>query len=183
MAAGLLAVDLPRRWRHVQGVAAKAEAVAAALCLPREVLVSSAWLHDVGYAAPAARTGFHALDGGRYLRSEGVEDAVVNLVARHSCACVEAEERGLRGLLTDEFPVTDGPLADALWFCDMTTGPDGEDLDLAGRLSEARERYGPEHLISRYLERAEPELQAVISRVEQKLTHSPAPASTQRQLA
>lgn len=50
VAQGLLAEALPRRWAHVQGVAKKAEGVAASLALSDEALVAAAWLHDVGYA-------------------------------------------------------------------------------------------------------------------------------------
>src|SRR5512142_548163 len=64
MARGLLAEALPRRWAHVQGVAGKAERVAASLTLG-DALAVAAWLHDVGYAPSVADTGFHPLDGAR----------------------------------------------------------------------------------------------------------------------
>jgi putative nucleotidyltransferase with HDIG domain len=79
----------------VQGVAGKAESAAASLSLSREVLVAAAWLHDVGYAPDVVETGFHPLDGARYLASLGASERVVNLVARHSYAILEAELRGL----------------------------------------------------------------------------------------
>ncbi|WKU05620.1 hypothetical protein [Micromonospora sp. HUAS LYJ1] len=45
----LLERSLPRRWRHVQAVAAKAGRVSVAVPVEdRAVLVASAWLHDVG---------------------------------------------------------------------------------------------------------------------------------------
>jgi hypothetical protein len=47
------------------------------------------------------------------------------LVAHHSCAVIEAEERGLAHVLTRGFTRPAQPLADALTFCDMTTSPDG----------------------------------------------------------
>ena len=94
MARGLLAEALPRRWTHVQGVAGKAERVAAFLALSDGVLVAAAWLHDVGYAPEVADTGFHPLDGARYLAGLGAPERVVNLVARHSYAILEAELRG-----------------------------------------------------------------------------------------
>jgi HD superfamily phosphodiesterase len=50
VARSLLGEVLPRRWAHVQGVAGKAELVAASLELSGEALVAAAWLHDVGYA-------------------------------------------------------------------------------------------------------------------------------------
>lgn len=58
-------------------------------------------------------TGFHPLDGARYLRSVGAPDRVVNLVAHHSCALVEAQLRGLADELV-EFEDEQSPLRDAL---------------------------------------------------------------------
>ena len=71
MARVALAEALPRRWAHAQGVAGKAERVAASLALSEDVLVSAAWLHDIGYAPAAVATGFHPLDGARYLAGLG----------------------------------------------------------------------------------------------------------------
>src|SRR5215471_808797 len=99
MARSVLAEAQPRRWHHVQGVAGKAHHVAASLGLSREVLVSAAWLHDIGYAPDVVETGFHPLDGARYLAGLGAPERVVNLVARHSNAVLEAELRGIGDLV------------------------------------------------------------------------------------
>jgi hypothetical protein len=56
VARSLLAEALPRRWAHVQGVAKKAEHVAASLALSDEALVAAAWLHDVGRGSPFNRS-------------------------------------------------------------------------------------------------------------------------------
>lgn len=78
----------------MQGVAEKAERVAVFLALSDGALVAAAWLHDVGYAPEVADTGFHPLDGARYLAGLGTDERVVNLVGRHSYAILEAEFRG-----------------------------------------------------------------------------------------
>jgi hypothetical protein len=169
LARQYLAEALPRRWTHVCAVAAKAEVVAVDLGLPSNVLVSAAWLHDIGYAPGIAVTGFHPLDGGRFLRANDVDERIVGLVAHHSCAVVEADERGLGLDLRAEFVHEPGLLSDALWFCDMTTGPDGQDLAADERLAEIRCRYGPEHVVSWFINRAEGEIQAAVLRTEQRL--------------
>jgi hypothetical protein len=51
--------------------------VAASLALTREVLVAAAWVHDIGYAPELLATGFHPLDGARYLTGLGVPERVV----------------------------------------------------------------------------------------------------------
>lgn len=148
---------LPRRWRHVQAVASKATRLAATRPpADGEALISAAWLHDVGYAPELVDTELHALDGARHLRAAGFPDRVAALVAHHSCAIFEAAERGLSTTLAAEFPHEQSPVSDALWYADMTTGPDGQSLPVEERLAEICERYGPEHLVTRFWSQAEP---------------------------
>jgi HD superfamily phosphodiesterase len=110
-------------------VAGKAADVGAAVPVQdREIVVMAAWLHDVGYAPALVSSGLHALDGARWLRAQGWDDRLASLVANHSCALYEARERGLADQLAAEFPAEQSPTADALWYADMTTGPDGQHL-------------------------------------------------------
>jgi hypothetical protein len=95
LARALLHEPLPRRWAHVQGVAARARGLAPVLGADAELLEAAAWLHDIGYAPGLAITGLHQLDGARYLRDAQHADAMLcRLVAHHSCAIIEAGERG-----------------------------------------------------------------------------------------
>jgi putative nucleotidyltransferase with HDIG domain len=68
LARALLQEPLPRRWAHVQGVAARASNLAPVLGADVDLLEAAAWLHDIGYAPDLAVTGLHQLDGARYLR-------------------------------------------------------------------------------------------------------------------
>ena len=69
-------------------------------------------------------TGLHALDGARYLRDARHADAMLcRLVAHHFCAIVEADERGLAGVLRLEFEPAPHVLSSVLTCCDMTTSP------------------------------------------------------------
>lgn len=72
-----------------------------------------------------AASGFHPLDGARFLAAVGVSKRLVGLVAHHSCAALEAELRGLAAELAD-FEHEHGAVRDALSYCDITTSPDGE---------------------------------------------------------
>ncbi|MEV0274112.1 HD domain-containing protein [Hamadaea sp. NPDC050747] len=166
-AAQELAASLPRRWQHVQGVAAKARQIArVAPAEDRDLLIAAAWLHDIGYAPDIAHTGFHSLDGARWLRQHGQSRRLASLVAHHSCALFEAEERGLAAVLVAEFEQEHSITADALWYADMTTTPDGMPIDVVSRLDEIDERYGPDHLVTRFWVKARPTLLAAIDRVE-----------------
>jgi putative nucleotidyltransferase with HDIG domain len=164
-----LAEALPRRWQHVQGVAGTAEHMAAFLALDGEVLVAAAWLHDIGYAPSAVQTGFHPLDGARYLAGLGVPERVVNLVARHSDAILEAELRGI-GDLFAVFSDERGALRDALWYCDLTTSPDGNPVSAQDRIAEIKERYGPGHIVTQFITDGAPELLAAVESTERRLS-------------
>jgi len=84
-AQALLQEPLPRRWAHVQGVAARARSLAPVLGADAGLLEAAAWLHDIGYAPGLAVTCLHALDGARYLRDAQHADAMLcRLVAHHS---------------------------------------------------------------------------------------------------
>jgi hypothetical protein len=170
LARKLLEVPLPRRWAHVQGVAAQARSLAPILGDHADLLEAAAWLHDIGYSPDLADTGFHPLDGARYLRDvEHANPTLCRLVANHSCAILEADERGLADALASEFPPPDPKLNDALAYCDMTTTPTGDVVSVHDRLSEIVERYGPHDVVTRFIRRAEPELVSSVVRTDQRL--------------
>jgi HD domain len=170
LARTLLQVPLPRRWAHVQGVAAQARSLASILGDDAELLEAAAWLHDIGYSPELADTGFHPLDGARYLRDVQHADPVLcRLVANHSCAIIEAEERGLANALSIEFPAPAPMLSDALAYCDMTTTPSGDVVSVQDRLLEIVQRYGPHDVVTRFIRKAEPQLVSSVVRTDQRL--------------
>ncbi|MEU5402813.1 HD domain-containing protein [Streptomyces sp. NPDC005963] len=170
-----LSGPLPRRWAHSQGVAARAVALRHILGTETDLLAAAAIVHDVGYAPRLAVTGFHPLDGARFLRNErGADERLVRLVANHSFALLEAEERGLRKTLETEFPLLKEPLlVDALVYCDMTTTPHGEQTTAQERVAEILSRYGMDSLVGRFIRRAAPEIFAAAARVEAALANQP----------
>jgi hypothetical protein len=166
LARTLLADPLPRRWAHVQGVAARARTLKPSLGTDADLLEAAAWLHDIGYLPELARTGLHGLDGARYLHDvQHADPMLCRLVAHHSYAVIEAEERGLADVLTREFAPPPQPLADALTFCDMTTSPDGDQVQVIRRLAEIHDRYGSGHLVSRFISRATPLILEAVGQV------------------
>jgi hypothetical protein len=169
LASDKLAEVLPRRWAHVQGVGRRARVVALMFSIgDGELLVGAALLHDIGYAPDLALTGFHPLDGARYLRDVGAPGRLVHLVAHHSCATLEAELRGLSDELA-EFEDERTAVRDALWWADMTTTPDGAQTTMAERVAEIQSRYGPNDLVSRFVRLAWGELNAAVERTEHRL--------------
>ncbi|WP_327676348.1 HD domain-containing protein [Kitasatospora sp. NBC_00458] len=175
VAAAELSVALPRRWTHSQGVAARATDLAHVLGDKADLLLAAAVLHDVGYAPRLATSGFHPVDGARFLRdAHGADERLVRLVANHSFALLEAEERGLRDVLEAEFPLLeDQRLVDALVYCDLTTTPDGARTTAEERVAEIVGRYGADSVVGRFIRRAEPEIFAGVARVESALAAQP----------
>jgi len=128
-----------------------------------DVLEAAALLHDIGYAPELVLTGFHAIDGAVYLRDViGADPVIVGLVAHHSCAEVEAEERNLLDSMR-EFEA-DGGLLDALTNCDMTTSPDGARVGIDARVAEIESRYAADDVVARAIRRAKPALHACCER-------------------
>lgn len=158
------------RWDHVAGVAAAARAIVD-FVPPEdaELLVVSAWLHDIGYSPAIAETGFHPLDGARHLRSLGASPRLCSLVAHHSAAVVEANVRHMRAMLLAEFPPEESIVADALTFADMTTSPSGDPVAVEERLAEILERYPPTDPVHRAITESAPMLRNAVARVEARL--------------
>jgi hypothetical protein len=89
-------------------------------------VTAAVWLPADCDALGLAATGFYPLGGARYLRdARPAGPLLCRLVAPHSCAIIEAEERGLAGVLDRESGPPRDALGSALTFCDMTTSPDG----------------------------------------------------------
>lgn len=155
---------LGRRWQHVQAVAARAAELGAQLpAADREHLVAAAWLHDIGYAEPIAWTGFHPLDGARYLWDNEWPDRVVNLVAHHSGARFEADFRGMAETHAT-YDFADTILDDMLAAADLTTGPAGESFTFDERLAEIRQRYPTGSVVVATWKVAEPVMRDAVAR-------------------
>lgn len=168
----LVAEALPgdgRRWAHVQGVARRARELWSAVHDDdRDLLVQAAWLHDIGYGESVRSTGFHPLDGARYLESLHYPARLVRLVAHHSGARFEAEQRGLSTELA-EYELEDSPLMDALICADLTTSPDGAPVTFADRLDEILVRYPADTVVHRAMVNATPTLEAAVERTRRRL--------------
>jgi hypothetical protein len=168
----LLAGELPRRWAHTWGVARRAQQIAPAFPPgERDVLVASAWLHDIGYASAITVTGMHQVDGARYLVGRGVPFRVAALVAHHAGAAAVADLNGLTDALA-VYEDEDTAVRDALWYCDMTTSPDGRPMTFAERMAELRGRRSADDPVVRALVVNERERAAAVRRTEERLHHA-----------
>jgi hypothetical protein len=166
-ARGLLA-PLPARWRHTLRVVEQAQSFRDVLGGDElEMLLAAAYLHDVGYAPQLTKTGFHPLDGARFVHKAG-HARLAGLVAHHSASDAEADERGFAEELA-EFPAEDSLVARALIYCDLTTGPAGEEMGVSARLIELSHRLGEDDPTVRAVRREARRLSSVVSEMESLL--------------
>lgn len=158
---------LGRRWEHVRAVGELAENLGESGAIEDEV-VMAAWLHDLGYAEELQFTGFHPLDGARYLADEGAPSEVVALVAHHTGAAYEAQERGLAAEL-NLMPTPAPDALDALTLLDLVTSPDGRRIDPADRVAEILARYPESSPVFRAVARSGDALVAAADRARARL--------------
>jgi hypothetical protein len=171
--AATLLQPLAERWRHTRGVAHRAAELALTVSpVDRGVLVAAAWLHDIGYALVVRDTGFHPVDGGRYLLRHGWDPRIAALVAHHSGARFVADHAGF-GPLLELFGREDGPVSDALSYADQTVGPWGRTMTIHDRIADAVARHGPDSPIGRARADRVPYLLAVAHRVEHRRSSGP----------
>ena len=155
--------SLGDRWGHVSAVGGVAESLTKHSAVVTEQVVSAAWLHDIGYSRDLAGTGFHPLDGALFLRSIGAPTEVVALVAHHTGAAYEAEERGLLAEW-QELPTPEPAGLDVLTMIDLAVGPTGQlQLDVE-RIDEILSRYEDDHPVHRAVTRSRGHLLASSAR-------------------
>ncbi|MET8655124.1 HD domain-containing protein [Nocardia aurea] len=170
--AELLAPLTEARRAHSLAVGRRMECVAELLPVQlRDDATTAAYLHDVGYGHP--ETGFHPIDGARFLRDLGYSRVVCHIVAFHTAAVVEASVRGLDASVFDEFRMDDvdgiDTADDFMWWADLSTGPNGEDFTVDQRLAEILKRYEPGSVVHTAISRAEPQLRMAAHRASESM--------------
>ena len=121
--AAELFVESPDLFEHSARTARVATDLARRIPRSRATdVVAAAWLHDIGYATPAQRTGFHPLDGALFLMADHWPERIVRLVAHHSLAALEAPFYGV-GHHLSVIEVVSGVDAEILTTADLLAGP------------------------------------------------------------
>ena len=138
----------------------------------RSAARGAAWLHDVGHSPAVLTTGFHPLDGARWLRESGWPVGTCRLVAWHTEPLQEGRLRGLERELTSEFDRPPEPVAAALAWADLTSSPEGERWSAERRLADILERYPTGSIVHRATCASLPALRAAVQDVEVRLEGS-----------
>ena len=168
LSRGVLAMS-PERMRHSSAVAARAASLAGAVDEGDvNLLIAAAWVHDIGYAQPIQQTGFHPLDGARFLRSLNWDPRLCGLVAHHSGSRFVAAASGLDSALS-EFAYVEDAVSDALTIADQTVGPYGHRFTLDERMRDMLERHGSESANAQAHPQREAYFRATLHRVTTRL--------------
>lgn len=122
LAETLLAAQAPGLWLRAQHVTIRARELSDLPGVDRDPLMIAAILHGIGDSPVVTRTGFAPLDAARFLDVRDYDARIVALVAHHAGAAHEAAGRGVD---LGRYPDEATPTRDALWYSDVTTGPDG----------------------------------------------------------
>jgi HD superfamily phosphodiesterase len=162
-----LAHELGSRWLHLEAVG-QAAARLPLTDAEADIVVGSAWLHDIGYAPRLHRTGMHAIDGAVFLELLGAPRELVSLVAFHTGAEYEADERGLVDQLI-QFDPPPQHLLDALTYADLITDVDGRSVTMQERLDGIFARYESQHPVHRAVTRSRSYLEACAGRAAARL--------------
>jgi hypothetical protein len=160
------------RLPHSATVALRARRAAESMRLPAECIArleSAGWLHDIGYAPEIIRTGFHPLDGARWLRASGLQREVCSLVAWHTGSIFEAQLRSLEADLRTEHDAPPTEYLDVLTWADLTSAPDGRTCSVRERIDEILARYGDSSLVHLAVTRSRTALEAAAYRIESRL--------------
>jgi hypothetical protein len=167
--AVVLLASMPLRMRHTRGVVQQARSARGLVTAEDfDVLEAAAWLHDIGYAPSVRDSGFHPLDGARYLKQHGWPSRVCGLVAYHSAAHLVAEAQDLAAELS-EFEREHDLVADILTYADQTTGPNGETMTIDHRIADMLRRHGPGSVNALVHPIRGPYLRSVVDGVEEAL--------------
>jgi HD domain len=168
--ASILLMPQGNRWLHVQGVVKMARLVGRIFeDEDYAYLIAAAYLHDIGYAPQLRQTGFHPLDGARFVLSSLGDMRLASLVAYHSEARFEAQLRGYAGEL-QAFPREQSAVTDALTYCDQIIDLTGLQVSLQERTTEVIQRYGETDIVTRAIHLSLPYVSLAVARTQQRLT-------------
>lgn len=167
--------DYPERLRHILVVAERVRQSARDINelnpgfnIDETLAYCAGLVHDIGYLEDIADTGFHPLDGYRFLLRSGFPELARRIVG-HGCAIEEAE---LLGITLPEG--IDDLIARLITYWDMQVRTGGEIAGYEIRLRDVLTQYGEDSLIGRANRCARPRIEQIIEQINRLLGNIPA---------
>ncbi len=164
----------PSRLVHVLEIARRVRESAALLNrlgwhppIDLEIAECAALLHDIGYWKPIAETGFHPVDGLRFLYGQGQKE-LGELIAGHSCSPEEGMLSGFPGI-----EPSPNIIARLITYWDLQVKQGGEVVSYQERLRDILSRYGPDTIVAKANLAAQPRLEALMQDVSTLLNGAP----------
>lgn len=158
------------RLAHSAGVASQVDRVGYLLeGRWQPAITEAAWLHDVGYNDRVALTGFHPLDGARWVRDRGWPLETCRLVAWQDAAWVEGHLRGVDEVLEAEFEPPPALVVAGLTWANLTSSPAGGPWTVGHRLVDILRRYSADSIVHRATVAALPALWGPAREIESRI--------------
>ena len=158
-----------RRLKHVLEVARRVKETATTLSeagkaeIDVDLAYRSALLHDIGYAEGLIDTGFHPIDGARYLEKAGFPD-IASFIVCHSNSPEQAVIKGL-----PEIDISENLIADLITYWDVQVMQGGECVPYAERLADIKERHGVDSAVWKAHQLASARIEAVMAKINSLL--------------
>lgn len=155
--AHILLADNPDRLNHTLQVVTNCEVLSKLFSLTKEqnqLLLTSAYLHDVGYNRDFVISNFHPFDGYNYLKANDWDLDVCLLVLHHSEASTLylISNSELYEYYEEKIPEHLLTIYKLLTIADMKSNSKGELVTFNKRLKDICERYGDSHPITKHAE-------------------------------
>jgi len=156
----------PKRVAHVLEISRRVRETAEKLGLrgaQLELAECAALLHDIGYWEPIAKTGFHPIDGARFLE-EHQEPELAAYIIGHSCSPEEGELSGFPGIRQDP-----SLIAKLITYWDVQVKQGGEVVSYSERFADIISRYGEACIVGKANVLAKPRIEQLIREIDDQL--------------
>lgn len=118
----------------------------------RQKMLMVSTLHDIGYSEIVRISGYHPYDGYLYLRENGWDIGLCNLVLLHSFSreLAQGEYPELYHIFMNAERETDSKLIALISLADFTSSSTGEKCTLEERVEDIEARYGYESAVTKH---------------------------------
>jgi hypothetical protein len=165
------------RYTHILGVVERMKEVLAQIEMEeetKELLLQTAFLHDIGYSDKLNQYDYHPLDGAFFVQQCGFPKPVIAAVLFHSGAYESVKKTrpdlvSIYAYNAQWLDETDQLFIDLITYCDLHTSPVGKKISVKERIDDIVTRYGAEHEVSRFMIGNLEGFKQTIERVEQLL--------------